>query len=76
MEPGMKKYLLRIVNTLAVALLWLAVNSTAGIMYDLGFVHDHITTGNILFYTWFLISLAAFLWWVIWLWSKPLDIER
>jgi len=72
----MKKYLLRIVNTLAVAMLWLAVNSTLGIMYDLGFVHDHITTGNILFYAWFLISLAAFLWWIIWLWSKPLDIER
>ncbi|NCI47588.1 hypothetical protein [Sediminibacterium soli] len=76
MEPGMKKYLLRIVNTLAMGLLWMAVNCTLGIKYDLGFVHDHITRANLLFYLWFLISLAAFLWWVIWVWSKPLDIEQ
>jgi len=74
--PGVKEYLLRIVNTLAVGLLWMAINTTFGIMYDYAFVHDHISTGNILFYAWFAASLTAFLWWVIRLWSKPIDFEE
>jgi hypothetical protein len=39
-------------------------------------VHEKITTGNILFYTWFVISLTAYLWWVIRLWRKPIDFEK
>lgn len=75
MEPGVKEYLLRIVNTLSMALLWLALNSTAGIMYGLAFVQDHIRIGNILFYIWFVLSLVAFLWWLIRLWRKPLHFD-
>ncbi len=76
MEPGIKKYLIRILNTLSLGLLWLAVNSTAGIMYDLAFVHEHIMLKNVLFYVWFVISLVAYLWYVIWLWKKPIDFEE
>ena len=75
MEPGVKRYLIRILNTLSLGLLWMAINSTAGIMYDLAFVHDHLLLKNVLFYAWFLISLVAYLWYVIWLWRKPLDLE-
>ena len=75
-EPGVKEYLTRIINTLAVGLLWMAINTTAGIMYDYAFVHDHITTGNVLFYCWFVVSLTVFLWWVIRLWSKPIHFEE
>lgn len=76
MEPGVKEYLIRIVNTIALGLLWMALNSTFGIMYDYAFVHDHITKGNIIFYAWFLLSLSAYLWFVIRLWSKPIDFDR
>jgi len=76
MEPGVKEYLVRILNTLALGLLWMAINSTAGIMYDLAFVHEHVTPGNILFFIWFAISTTAYLWWVIRLWKKPIDFEE
>lgn len=76
MEPGVRKYLIRIANTLSVGLLWMAINSTLGIMYDFAFVHDTISTGNILFYIWFVVSLGAFLWWVIRLWNQPIDFEE
>jgi hypothetical protein len=76
MEPGVRQYLIRILNTLSVGLLWMVINSTLGIMYDLAFVHDHITMGNVFFYIWFLLSFSAFLWWVIRLWSKPIDFEE
>ena len=76
MEPGIREYLIRILNTLSLALVWMAIDSTAGIMYDLAFVHDHITLGNVLFYIWFFLSLGAYLWWVIRLWSKPIDYDK
>ena len=76
MEPGVRQYLIRILNTLSIGVLWMAINSTLGIMYDFAFVHEKISTGNILFYIWFILSLGAFLWWVIRLWSKPIDFEE
>ena len=76
MEPGVKEYLLRIINTLSIGLIWLAINSSFGIMYDYAFIHEQVTTGNIIFYIWFVISLTAFLWWVIRLWRKPIDFEE
>lgn len=75
MEPAVRAYLIRIVNTLSVGIFWLAINSTAGIMYDYAFIHDKISLGNIIFYSWFLLSLAAYLWFVIKMWSKPLKFE-
>jgi len=76
MEPGVKRYLIRILNTLSLGLLWLTINSTAGIMYDLAFIHDHITWKNILFYIWFLLSFAGYIGYVIWLWKKPLNLDQ
>ena len=76
MEPGVREYLIRILNTLSLALVWMAIDSTAGIMYNLAFIQDHITLGNVLFYVWFVASLAAYLWWVIRLWSRPIDYEQ
>ncbi|SJZ80784.1 hypothetical protein SAMN04488132_104333 [Sediminibacterium ginsengisoli] len=76
MEPGVKEYMIRILNTLSVGLLWMAINSTAGIMYDLAFIHDHVRTVNILFYIWFVISLAAYLWYVFRLWRKPIKFDE
>lgn len=75
MEPRVKRYLIRILNTLSLGLLWMVINSTAGIMYDLAFIHEQIQLKNILFYAWFLLSLAAYLWYVVWLWKKPLGSE-
>jgi hypothetical protein len=76
MEPGVRKYLIRILNTLSLGLLWLVLNSTFGIMYDYGFIHDHIKLGNIIFYTWLLLSLGAYLWWLVKVWSQPIDFEE
>ncbi len=75
MEPIVKRYLIRILNTISVSLLWLAINSTAGIMYDLAFIHEKVQLKNLLFYAWFLLSFVAFIWYVVWLWSKPLKQE-
>jgi hypothetical protein len=75
-EPGVRKYLIRILNTLSLGLLWMALNSTFGIMYGYAFVLDTITTGNIVFYIWFMLSLIALLWWILKKWSEPIDFDN
>jgi hypothetical protein len=76
MEPEVRAYLLRIVNTLSFGLLWMAINSTIGIMFDYAFIHERISTGNIIFYAWFIISLALLIWYLVRLWNKPLNIPH
>ena len=76
MEPEVRAYLIRIVNTLALGILWMVLNSTAGIMYDLAFIHDKISLGNILFYIWLITSFIFLVRHFIRMWSKPLNIPK
>ena len=61
MEPEVKKFFSKIVNSLSVGLLWMLVNSTLGIAFNLAFFEGRPTLGNYLFYAWFLVSLVALL---------------
>jgi len=76
MEPEIKEYLLRIAKTVFMCLLWMAVNSTIGIMFDLAFIHDKISLPNIIFYVWFVVTLALLVWYYVRLWKKPLGDEQ
>jgi hypothetical protein len=57
MEPEMVAFLKRIGKSLTIAFCWLAITATAAIKGDNAFVEDHVTTGNILFYLWLIISI-------------------
>ncbi|HWB27030.1 MAG TPA: hypothetical protein VG738_16220 [Chitinophagaceae bacterium] len=72
MEPEVKEFLTRISLSLGIGILWLSINSTAGIMFDLAFIHDHITIGNIIFYIWFLSSIVIMIKLYIRLWKNKL----
>ncbi|MBN8664625.1 MAG: hypothetical protein J0L83_08635 [Chitinophagales bacterium] len=58
---------------MSLGLLWMAINSTWGIMFGYAFPESKIGLGHIGFYVFFLLSLGAYLWFVIRLWSKPLN---
>ena len=73
MEPEIKEFLLRVAKTVFMGLLWMAVNSTIGIMFDLAFIHEKISLLNIIFYVWFIITLALLVWYYVRLWRKPLS---
>jgi hypothetical protein len=73
MEPEVREFLKRIVLSLSVGIFWMAINSTLGIMYDFAFVHGSVSAGNIIFYIWFLASLALLLWYFVRLWKKPIE---
>ena len=58
MEPEVKAFLALIINSLAMALLWMMVNMTAGIYFNLAFFDDHVTIWNIVYYIFFLTTLV------------------
>ncbi len=73
MEPEVREFLKRISLSLGVGILWMALNSTFGIMYDYAFIHDSVTIGNIIFYIWFPVSIFLLIWFYIRLWKKPIE---
>jgi hypothetical protein len=74
-EPEVAAYLKRILLTIGVGFTWLAINSTAGIMYGHAFVNKKVTTGNIIFYIWLGITLPLLWWWLNKMWSKKIDFH-
>ncbi|MEO6722292.1 MAG: hypothetical protein ABIN67_18130 [Ferruginibacter sp.] len=61
MEPDVKAFLIKIVQSLSMGLLWLLVNMSIGIYYGFAFFEGSPTLGNYIYYTGFLISLAGLL---------------
>lgn len=59
MEPEVKAFLIKIVQTMSMGLLWLLINMSIGIYYGFAFFEDKPTLGNYIYYTGFLISLVA-----------------
>jgi hypothetical protein len=72
MEPEIREFLKKVSYSIGVAFVWLAITCVAAIKGDNAFIKDHLTLGNILFYTWFAISvvLLAIALRKIWI-SKP-----
>lgn len=58
MEPDVKAFLLLIVQTISMGMLWMLINMTAGIYFNLGFFEGSPSLWNILYYIFFLVSLA------------------
>lgn len=75
MDSKLVAYLKRIVKTIGIGLLWMAINVRIGIMAGYAFVEIKLTTVNIIFYTWFVISLAAMLFAFYKIWKNDLHFE-
>ena len=58
MEPDIKAFLLLIVQTISMGILWLLINMTVGIYFNLGFFEGSPSLWNILYYIFFLVSLV------------------
>ncbi|UAY51952.1 hypothetical protein [Ferruginibacter albus] len=72
MEPEVKEFLLRIIQTLSMGMLWLLVNMTIGIYFNWAFYEDKPSLANYIFYAWFLISLGLLLFYFYKKWKGKL----
>ncbi len=64
MEPDIKSYLSKIISSISMTLLWLLINSTIGIGFNYAFFETTPSTGNFIFYIWFLLTLLLLLWYL------------
>ena len=76
MEPGVKEYLMRILNTIGLTGLCLMLNITAGIKYEWAFIEEKIHWQNVAFYVFLALSLTALLLYILKIWRKPLHFEQ
>lgn len=75
MEPEVKAFLQLIIQTLSMAMLWLLVNMTAGIYYNLGFFDNNIHWYNVLYYIFFLVSLFFLIKYFIKKWKNFKEVD-
>lgn len=57
MEPEVREFLLKIVQSISMALLWLLINMCIGIYFGFAFFEDSPALGNYIYYAAFLVSL-------------------
>ena len=57
MDPELKRYFRKILNSLAMGLLWFFFVVTTGLFFKLGIINNGIQWYNILFYFLLLVSL-------------------
>ena len=72
MEPEVIEFLKRVTLSIFLAFLWLAINTTIGIKFNLAFVEEKVTIGNVFFYIWLVTSFILLLFFFIRLWREAL----
>lgn len=55
-DPDVKKFLVKILNSISLVLIWLIAGATAGIYYQLGYRTDLPIIFNIIFYAVMLVT--------------------
>jgi uncharacterized membrane protein YcaP (DUF421 family) len=58
MEPEVKAFLLLIIQTISMSMLWLLINMTLGIYYNFAFFEDHLSLWNVLYYIFLLVTFV------------------
>ncbi len=64
MEPDVRDFLVRILQTISMTMVWLLVNMSFGIYFGFAFFEHKPSIGNIIFYIWFLASFVALIYYL------------
>ena len=75
MDPEAAAFLRRIVKTLTIGFVWLALTCTFAIKGDNAFINGSLRLGNVLFYLWFIASVVALIFIYKKLWGGELKID-
>jgi hypothetical protein len=69
-DPDVKKFLLKVLNSVCLVLLWMMVCATAGIYFELGYTDGKPLIYTILFYAGMVISLLFLVRYLYKTWKK------
>jgi hypothetical protein len=70
MDPEMRKYFRKIINSFSIGLLWLLSVATAGLYFNLAIIHTTLKWYNLVFYLCFFISLTLLLKYLYAVWKR------
>jgi hypothetical protein len=70
MDPEVAKYFKKILNSLFTGLMWLFINITAGIYFELAYSDRYSGFIHTLFYIWLAGSLILLLWYYYRVWGR------
>ena len=70
MEPEVVAFLKRVALCIFITFSWLAITVTVGLKFELAFVADHVTVGNVIFYVWMSASFVAMVLYFIHIWKN------
>lgn len=57
-DPDVKRFFIKILNTISIGLLWMMAAATAGLYFGLAIIEDRIRLSNIIFYAVSVITLG------------------
>jgi len=69
MDKELKAFFLRILYSLTAFVVWLVVVMTGGIYLGWFFFENNMKTGNIVFYSFLVLSFVWLMWYLIKLWK-------
>lgn len=69
-DPDVKKFLLKVLNSISLVLLWMLVCATLGIYYKLGHISGNPILYPIIFYAFMTLTLFFIIQHLIKLWNK------
>lgn len=70
MDPEVARYFKKILKSLLAGLMWLFINITIGIYYQVAFSKAFTGLVHVLFFVWLAVSLALLLWYLYRVWGK------
>jgi NADH:ubiquinone oxidoreductase subunit 3 (subunit A) len=72
-EPEVKDFLKRVLQTVSTGMLFLLTNMTFGLYFNWAFYSQEITAGNIIYYCFFISSFIGLLYYYYRLWKQRLS---
>jgi hypothetical protein len=76
MDPEVKKYFRKILNSFFIGLLWLFVIVTSGLYFQLGLVNGKLQWYNFIFYGFFVVSFLFLIRFYYWLWKEDFHVSE
>jgi hypothetical protein len=70
MEQDVRTYLVKVLNSLSLGLLWMTLNVLTGLYWGFGLVGKRISVYNLIYFFLFLVSLAALLYFFYRIWKR------
>lgn len=69
-DPEIVRMFKKVINGVSAVVLWAMLTMTFGIYLGWAFIYESFNAFNVIFYGWFLVSLAALVYYITKLWKR------